>query len=175
MEKTEFIVTLDSLGEEAAPIVITQNEFMRRMKEMSRNGGNPMMAFYGEMPDSYSLVLNTAHPLVKGVLAAEEAECVGEIKPIAEEMKALDARKAELKKSHEGKKDDEVPVAEKEEINNLDRQIAELGERRTAVFARFAAGHDKVKQLIDLALLANNMLKGKDLADFVKRSISLMK
>lgn len=175
MEKTEFIVTLDSLGEEAAPIVITQNEFMRRMKEMSRNGGNPMMAFYGEMPDSYSLVLNTAHPLVKGVLAAEEAECAGEIKPIAEEMKSLDARKAELKKSHEGKKDDEVPVAEKEEINNLDKQIAELGERRTAVFARFAAGHDKVKQLIDLALLANNMLKGKDLADFVKRSISLMK
>ena len=175
MEKTEFIVTLDSLGEEAAPIVITQNEFMRRMKEMSRNGGNPMMAFYGEMPDSYSLVLNTTHPLVKDVLAAEEAECAAEIKPIAEEMKSLDARKAELKKSHEGKKDDEVPVAEKEEINNLDRQIAELGERRTAVFARFAAGHDKVKQLIDLALLANNMLKGKDLADFVKRSISLMK
>ena len=175
MEKTEFIVTLDSLGEEAAPIVITQNEFMRRMKEMSRNGGNPMMAFYGEMPDSYSLVLNTAHPLVKGVLAAEEAECAGEIRPIAEEMKSLDARKAELKKSHEGKKDDEVPVAEKEEINNLDKQIAELGERRTAVFARFAAGHDKVKQLIDLALLANNMLKGKDLADFVKRSISMMK
>ena len=175
MDKTEFIVTLDSLGEEAAPIVITQNEFMRRMKEMSRNGGNPMMAFYGEMPDSYSLVLNTAHPLVKDVLAAEEAECATEIRPIAEEMKSLDARKAELKKSHEGKKDDEVPVAEKEEINNLDRQIAELGEKRTAVFARFAASHEKVKQLIDLALLANNMLKGKDLADFVKRSISLMK
>ena len=175
MEKTEFIVTLDSLGEDAAPIVITQNEFMRRMKEMSRNGGNPMMAFYGEMPDSYSLVLNTAHPLVKGVLAAEEAECAAEIRPIAEEMKSLDARKAELKKSHEGKKDDEVPVAEKEEIKNIDKQIAELGEKRTLVFARFAAGHEKVKQLIDLALLANNMLKGKDLADFVKRSISLLK
>ena len=175
MEKTEFIVTLDSLGEDAAPIVITQNEFMRRMKEMSRNGGNPMMAFYGEMPDSYSLVLNTAHPLVKDVLAAEETECAGEIKPIAEEMKSLDARKAELKKSHEGKKDDEVPVAEKEEIKNIDKQIAELGEKRTLVFARFAAGHEKVKQLIDLALLANNMLKGKDLADFVKRSISLLK
>ena len=175
MEKTEFIVTLDSLGEDAAPIVITQNEFMRRMKEMSRNGGNPMMAFYGEMPDSYSLVLNTAHPLVKGVLAAEEAECDAEIKPIVAELKSLDARKAELKKAHEGKKDDEVPVAEKEEIKNIDKQIAELGEKRTLVFARFAAGHEKVKQLIDLALLANNMLKGKDLADFVKRSISLLK
>ena len=175
IEKSEFIVTLDALGEDAAPIIITQNEFMRRMKEMSRNGGNPMMAFYGEMPDSYSLVLNTTHPLMKAVLDAEEAECAAEIKPIAEEMKSLDARKAELKKSHEGKKDDEVPVAEKEEINNLDKQIADLGEKRTAVFARFAAGHDKVKQLIDLALLANNMLKGKDLADFVKRSISLMK
>jgi molecular chaperone HtpG len=175
IEKSEFIVTLDALGEDAAPIIITQNEFMRRMKDMSRTGGNPMMAFYGEIPDSYSLVLNTTHPLMKAVLDAEEAECAAEIKPIVEEMKSLDARKAELKKSHEGKKDDEVPVAEKEEINNLDRQIAELGERRTAVFARFAAGHDKVKQLIDLALLANNMLKGKDLADFVKRSISMMK
>ena len=175
IEKSEFIVTLDALGEDAAPIIITQNEFMRRMKEMSRTGGNPMMSFYGEMPDSYSLVLNTTHPLMKAVLEAEEAECSVEIRPIAEEMKSLDARKAELKKSHEGKKDDEVPVAEKEEINNLDKQIADLGEKRTAVFARFAAGHDKVKQLIDLALLANNMLKGKDLADFVKRSISLMK
>ena len=175
IEKSEFIVTLDALGEDAAPIIITQNEFMRRMKDMSRTGGNPMMAFYGEMPDSYSLVLNTTHPLMKAVLDAEEAECAAEIKPIADEMKSLDARKAELKKSHEGKKDEEVPVAEKEEINNLDKQIAELGEKRTAVFARFAAGHDKVKQLIDLALLANNMLKGKDLADFVKRSISLMK
>ena len=134
-----------------------------------------MMSFYGEMPDSYSLVLNTTHPLMKAVLEAEEAECSAEIRPIAEEMKSLDARKEELKKSHEGKKDDEEPVAEKEEINNLDKQIADLGEKRTAVFARFAAGHDKVKQLIDLALLANNMLKGKDLADFVKRSISLMK
>ena len=175
IEKSEFIVTLDALGKDAAPIIITQNEFMRRMKDMSRTGGNPMMAFYGEMPDSYSLVLNTTHPLMKAVLDVEEAECAAEIKPIADEMKSLDARKAELKKSHEGKKDDEVPVAEKEEINNLDKQIAELGEKRTAVFARFAAGHDKVKQLIDLALLANNMLKGKDLADFVKRSISLMK
>ena len=175
IEKSEFIVTLDALGEDAAPIIITQNEFMRRMKEMSRTGGNPMMSFYGEMPDSYSLVLNTTHPLMKAVLEAEEAECSAEIRPIAEEMKSLDARKAELKKSHEGKKDDEVSVAEKEEINNLDKQIADLGEKRTAVFARFAAGHDKVKQLIDLALLANNMLKGKDLADFVKRSISLMK
>ena len=175
IEKSEFIVTLDALGEDAAPIIITQNEFMRRMKEMSRTGGNPMMSFYGEMPDSYSLVLNTTHPLMKAVLDAEEAECAAEIKPIADEMKSLDARKAELKKTHEGKKDDEVPVAEKEEINNLDKQIADLGEKRTAVFARFAAGHDKVKQLIDLALLANNMLKGKDLADFVKRSISLMK
>ena len=175
IEKSEFIVTLDALGEDAAPIIITQNEFMRRMKDMSRTGGNPMMAFYGEMPDSYSLVLNTTHPLMKAVLDAEEAECAAETKPIADEMKSLDARKAELKKSHEGKKDEEVPVAEKEEINNLDKQIAELGEKRTAVFARFAAGHDKVKQLIDLALLANNMLKGKDLADFVKRSISLMK
>ncbi len=175
IEKADFHVATDALGEDAAPVVITQNEFMRRMKEMSRNGGNPMMSFYGEMPDSYSLVLNTSHPLVQEILDAEKKECADRIAPIANEMKAMDDRKAELKKGHEKLKADEIPAAEKEEIEKLDRDIAAAGERRDAVYAEFALAHDKVKQLIDLALLANNMLKGKDLADFVKRSVDLLK
>ncbi len=175
IEKADFHVATDALGEDAAPVVITQNEFMRSMKEMSRNGGNPMMSFYGEMPDSYSLVLNTSHPLVQEILDAEKKECADRIAPIANEMKAMDDRKAELKKGHEKLKADEIPAAEKEEIEKLDRDIAAAGERRDAVYAEFALAHDKVKQLIDLALLANNMLKGKDLADFVKRSVDLLK
>lgn len=174
-KKQEFIVSVDALGEEAAPIVITQNEFMRRMKEMSKTGGNPMMSFYGEMPDSYTLVLNSSHRLVKEVLAAEEAGCSAEIRPIAEELRTLDTRKQALRDSHKGKKDEEIPTAEKEEIENIDKQIAALGDKRNAIYATFAAGNERVKQLIDLALLSNNMLKGRNLADFIKRSIDLMK
>ncbi|MFI3298067.1 MAG: molecular chaperone HtpG [bacterium] len=176
IEKSEFIVAVDALGEDAAPVVITQNEFMRRMKDMARTGGaNPMMGFYGEMPDSYSFVLNTTHPIIKEVLEAEQAECAAQVAPIMAQMADLDARKSVLKESHKDKKDEEIPTAEKEEIESLDKQIAAEGDKRNAVYATFAASHDKVKQLIDLALLSNNMLRGKELADFVKRSISLLK
>ena len=174
MEKTEFIVSVEALGEESLPILVTQNEFMRRMKEMSKNGGNPMMSFYGEMPDSYSLVLNSSHRLIKEVLDAEEKECASAIAPIAEEIKNLDHRKLELKKSHKDKKEDEIPSAEKEELETIDKQLSDLGDKRNGIYSDFATKNPKVKQLIDLALLANNMLKGKDLAEFVKRSVNLL-
>ena len=174
MEKTEFIVSVEALGEESLPILVTQNEFMRRMKEMSKNGGNPMMSFYGEMPDSYSLVLNSSHRLIKEVLDAEEKECASAIAPIAEEIKNLDHRKLELKKSHKDKKEDEIPSAEKEELETIDKQLSDLGDKRNGLYSDFATKNPKVKQLIDLALLANNMLKGKDLAEFVKRSVNLL-
>lgn len=174
-EKTEFIVTLENLGAEAQPIVITQNEWMRRMKEMAATGGNPMMGFYGEMPNSYNVVLNVAHPLVNALLKAEEAECAGKVAPLIQTMAGLDTRKNALNEAHKGKKDEEIPTAEKEELADIDKQIAALGEQKKAVYADFAAAHNCVKQLIDLALLANNMLKGKDLAEFVKRSVDLLK
>lgn len=173
--KTEFIVSVDALGEEAAPVVITQNEFMRRMKEMAKSGGNPMMSFYGDMPDSYTMVLNGSHRLIKDILDAEEKACSAEVNPIIEELKSLDQRKQTLRDSHKDKKDEEIPVAEKEEIKSIDDKIAELGEKRDLVYAGFATENDRIKQLVDLALLSNNMLKGKDLSDFVKRSIELMK
>lgn len=174
-EKTEFIVTLENLGAEAQPIVITQNEWMRRMKEMAATGGNPMMGFYGEMPNSYNVVLNVAHPLVDALLKAEEAECADKVAPLSQTMAGLDTRKNALNEAHKGKKDEEIPTAEKEELADIDKQIAALGEQKKAVYADFAAAHNRVKQLIDLALLANNMLKGKDLAEFVKRSVDLLK
>ena len=175
VEKTEFIVSMENLGAEALPVVITRNEFMRRMKDMAATGGNPMMSFYGEMPDNYNLVLNAAHPLVREIVKAEEEACAEKIAPIAEKIHGLDQRKVELKKAHKGKKDDEIPAAEKEELEGIDRQLSELGSEKSAVYSAFAESDSRVKQLIDLALLSNNMLKGKDLAEFIKRSVSLMK
>lgn len=174
-EKTEFIVTLENLGAEVQPIVITQNEWMRRMKEMAATGGNPMMGFYGEMPNSYNVVLNVAHPLVDALLKTEEAECADKVAPLSQTMAGLDTRKNALNEAHKGKKGEEIPTAEKEELADIDKQIAALGEQKKAVYADFAAAHNRVKQLVDLALLANNMLKGKDLAEFVKRSVDLLK
>lgn len=175
IEKTEFMVMLDALGADQAPIVITQNEWMRRMKEMQKTGGNPMMGFYGEMPDSYSLVLNTNHRLIRQVLDAENAACADKVAPIATQLADLDARKQTIKDGHKGKKDDEVPTAEKEELENIDKQLADLGSQRDAVYSAFAASSDTVKQLIDLALLSNGMLRGKALADFVSRSVDMIK
>lgn len=175
LNKTEFLVTMEQLGADDQPIVITQNEFMRRMKDMSATGGNPMMSFYGEMPDSYNLVVNTAHPLVDSLLKEEETACAEKVAPLQTEIANFEKRREELKKSHQGKKDEEVPQAEKAELETIDKQIGELSAQKKAVYSTFAAEQPKVKQLIDIALLANNMLKGKDLSDFVKRSVSLLK
>ena len=175
LNKTEFLVTMEQLGADDQPIVITQNEFMRRMKDMSATGGNPMMSFYGEMPDSYNLVVNTAHPLVDSLLKEEETACAEKVAPLQTEIANFEKRREELKQSHQGKKEEEVPQAEKAELETIDKQIGELSAQKKAVYSTFAAAQPKVKQLIDIALLANNMLKGKDLSDFVKRSVSLLK
>ena len=174
LDKTEFVVTMEQLSADDQPIVITQNEWMRRMKDMAATGGNPMMGFYGEMPNSYNVVLNTAHPLIDGVLRAEEQACADNVSPIAQEIADLEKRRNALKDGQKGKKDEEIPVAEKEEIDTIDKKVGELRDRKKAVYAEFATTQPRVKQLIDLALLANNMLKGKDLADFVKRSVSML-
>jgi len=171
MEKTNFIVTFEQLAPTTNPVFITQNEFMRRMKEMSAMQGGGMMNFYGEMPDSYNLVVNTAHPMVEQLLKDEEAACSNEVSPIATELKA---KHAELEAKHKDKKEEEVPTAEKAELEDLQKQIEVLTEKKKAILKTFATENKKVRQLIDLALLANNMLKGESLAKFVKRSVELM-
>ncbi len=175
IEKTEFTVTLENLGADGQPVVITQNEWMRRMKDMAATGGNPMMSFYGEMPANYNVVLNVAHPLVADLLKEEEADCGEKVAPLATELTELETRRNTLNEAHKGKKDEEIPTAEKEELEHIAKQTTELKEKKQVIYSDFAAAHNRVKQLIDLALLANNMLKGKDLAEFVKRSISLLK
>ncbi len=175
IEKTEFTVALENLGVDGQPVVITQNEWMRRMKDMAATGGNPMMSFYGEMPANYNVVLNVAHPLVADLLKEEEADCGEKIAPLATELTELETRCNALNEAHKGKKDEEIPTAEKEELEHIAKQTTELKEKKQTIYSDFAAAHNRVKQLVDLALLANNMLKGKDLAEFVKRSISLLK
>jgi molecular chaperone HtpG len=173
MEKTNFIVTFEQLGPNVNPVVITQNEFMRRMKEMSAMQGG-MMNFYGEMPDSYNLVVNTTHPLIEKLLKDEETACAEELAPIEAELSELSNKLQQLKENHKNKKEEEIPAEEKEELTTLEKKIDELKEKRKSVLAAFASNYKTVRQLIDLALLGNNMLKGEALANFVKRSIDLM-
>lgn len=173
MDKTEFYVVAQAMGEGAAPVMITQSEYMRRMKEMANIQAG--MSFYGDMPDMFNLVLNADHPLVKEVLAGEEQACAADIVPIQLSMDDTNKRRNDLKKSHEGKKDEEIPTAEKDELNELDKKWEELKTKKEAVLADYASKNPVVRQLIDLALLQNGMLKGEALNNFVKRSIELIK
>lgn len=173
IEKTEFNVMAQALGENAFPVMITQSEYMRRMKEMANIQAG--MSFYGEMPDMFNLVLNSDHKLVKEILTDEDRECAVAIAPVQKEMDDVDKRRNNLKKTQEGKKDEEIPTAEKDEVNSLDNKWEELKAQKEGIFAGYASKNTTVRQLIDLALLQNGMLKGEALNNFVKRSIDLIK
>ena len=172
MEKVEFNVMTQALGENGSPVMITQSEYLRRMKEMAKIQAG--MSFYGEMPDMFNLVLNSDHKLVKEVLADEEKECSAAIAPIQTELEDVTKRRDALKKKQEGKKDEDIPTAEKNELNDLDKKWDELKQQKDSIFAGYAGKNKVVRQLIDLALLQNNMLKGEALNNFVKRSIELI-
>ncbi|OAV75980.1 High temperature protein G [Bacteroidales bacterium Barb7] len=172
MEKAEFYVTFEALGENSNPVMLTQSEYMRRMREMSAM--QPGMSFYGEMPDSYNLVLNADHPLVKKVLSDEEAACADRLNPILADIRGWEARQSDLRDSQKDRKDEEIPAQEKEDLENTNRQLDELHKQRDAVFADYAASNKMVGQLIDLALLGNGMLKGEALSRFIKRSVQLI-
>ena len=170
IEKAEFMVQVDALGEEARPVIITQNEYMRRMKEMSRF--QPGMNFYGQMPDSFNIVLNSDHPLVKKVLEESEAATAEALKPIVSELKGQEAR---LRAAQDKKKYDEITQEEKDQKAEAEKAVQEQKDKKTAVIADYAKGNSIVHQLIDLALLQNGMLKGEALDKFLKRSVDLIK
>lgn len=172
LEKTEFMVTLEALGENSNPVVLTQGEYMRRMREMSAM--QPGMAFYGEMPDSYNLVINTDHALVKDILENEESACNEKLQPILADMKGWKARQSDLRETQNNKKEEEITEAEKEDMTNTNKKIAELRVECNKIIAEYAAGNKKVSQLIDLALLSNGLLKGEALSNFIKRSVDLI-
>ena len=173
IEKAEFMVQVDALGEEARPVIITQNEYMRRMKEMSRF--QPGMNFYGQMPDSFNIVLNSDHPLVKKVLEESEAATAEALKPIESELKGQEARLAAIRAAQDKKKYDEITQEEKDQKAEAEKAVQEQKDKKTAVIADYAKGNSIVHQLIDLALLQNGMLKGEALDKFLKRSVDLIK
>ena len=173
MEKTEFMVEVQSLGENQRPVVITQNEWMRRMKEMSRFQQG--MNFYAQMPDSLNLVLNADHPLVKRVLDDCKANTEEALKPIDSELKGQEARLAAIRQAQEKKKPEELTQDDKDMKAETEKAIQEQKDKKQNVLSTFAAGNDIVHQLIDLALLQNGMLKGEALDKFLKRSVDLIK
>ena len=172
MGKTDFVVTFEALGPSANPVMLTQGEFMRRMREMSAM--QPGMSFYGEMPESYNLVLNTDHPLILSVLSDEEKACTDKLQPILGDIKGWEARQHDLREAQSKKKEDELTEAEKEDMTNTNRTLDELRGRRDAILTEYAAGNKVVGQLIDLALLANGLLKGEPLSRFIRRSVELI-
>ena len=172
IKKVEFNVETQALGENGAPIMITQSEYMRRMKEMANIQAG--MSFYGEMPNMYNLVLNADHKLVKQVLTDADNSCKAALEPIESEMASLNNRRKELQKAQEGKKTEDIPQAEKDELNDIEKKISDETTKKQAVLGEYANGNKIIHQLIDLALLQNNMLKGEALTNFVKRSIELI-
>ena len=173
IEKADFTVDVQSLGESFQPVLVTQNEYMRRMKEMSQFQQG--MGFYAQLPDSYNLVLNADHPLVKKVLDDITANTATELKPVASELKGQEARLAALHQSQDSKKTEELTQEEKDDMQNTQKTVSELQDKKKAIVAAYAKGNDIVHQLIDLALLQNGMLQGAALDKFLKRSISLIK
>lgn len=172
LEHAEFMVNVEALGENAQPVVITQNEYMRRMKEMSQF--QPGMSFYQQMPDSYSLVLNSEHPLIKKVLDDTKAACDEALAPIDGEIKSLEAKQSALKQLLDKKKPEELTQEEKDERQNTEKAISEQKEKRNSIIAGYAKDNKIVHQLIDLALLQNGMLKGAALNEFLKRSVDII-
>ena len=172
LEKAEFMVMFEALGEQSQPVIITQNEFMRRMKDMSAM--QPGMNFYGEMPDSFNLIINTEHPLSKKVIEETEKDCHAEIEPIQKEINELNDAISKLQEASKGKKDEEIPVTEKEELRNKEKEVDSLRKKESELLTQYANKHKLVRQLVDLALLSNNMLKGEALSQFIKRSVEML-
>mgnify|MGYP002753915669 FL=1 len=173
IDKTEFVVDVQALGEEGAPLMITQNEFMRRMKDMSQF--QPGMGFYSQFPDSYTLVLNTDHSLIKDVLKSTQEATANDLKPVLSEIKGQEARLQVLQQQQDKKKPEEVTSEEKADLEATRKAIADEQKKRDDIVAAYAKDNNVVHQLIDLALLQNGMLKGAALDSFLKRSIEMIK
>ena len=173
LEKAEFFVEIQALGEQNQPVLITQNEYMRRMKAMSQFQAG--MNFYGQMPDSYNIVLNSDHALVKKVLEDAEANTADALKPILAEIKGQEARLAVLHQEQGKKKPEEITQEEKDDVHNTEKAISDEKAKRNDIISGYAKNNNIVHQLIDLALLQNGMLKGASLDAFLKRSVDMIK
>ena len=173
IDKAEFMVEVQPMGENGQPVLVTQNEYMRRMKETSKY--QPGMSFYMQMPDSYMVVLNSDHPLIKRVLDETDKATADALKPVEAELRGQEARLAAINQRQSGKKDEEISQEEKDDKANTQKAINDQRVKKTQILGEYAAGNEVVHQLIDLALLQNGMLKGQRLNDFLKRSVDLIK
>ena len=169
----QYHVVFESMGEQDSPMTITQSEFMRRMKDMSTMGGG--MKFYENIPDSYNLVVNSNHPLVIKILEDKDKKVGTKIQKFKDELQPIEQEKAKLEKAKEGKKEEEIKQAEKDKIEDLEKKIKDLKDKKDKILSDYGKKNKLVEQLIDLALLSNNMLKGEELTKFVKRSVELIK
>lgn len=172
-QEMSYFVSYESLSEDDHPVMITQSEFMRRMKDMQDMSGQASM--YGNFPDSYNLVVNANHPLVSKIAEGTEKKLGKKLEELRNEKKGLSEEQQLLEKAKEGKKDEEVPQSEKDQMEDVNKKLGELEDKRIEMLKKHGKGQKLVKQLIDLALLANNQLKGENLSAFVKRSIDLIK
>lgn len=173
IEEKEFYVQAQAMGENGAPVMITQAEYMRRMKEMASIQAG--MSFYGDMPDMYNVLINEEHPLIKRVLEEAETNCADKLNPIDEKTTAWENRRKELYDARKDKKEEDIPQNEKDELGEIEKNITGAKSEKEAILAAYAAGNNTVRQLIDITLLQNNMLTGEALNNFVKRSIEMMK
>jgi molecular chaperone HtpG len=172
-QSSNYMVSFESLGETNQPVLITQSEFTRRMKEMSELGGGPN--FYGGLPDSYNLVINASHPLIIKVREAKDKSLSKKIQDLNERSAPLKDEKSKLEKEKDSKKEEETPQELKDRLEEIDKKISEVDDERTSLLKQFGGKNKLVRQLIDLALLSNNMLKGEELVRFVRRSVELIK
>ena len=170
IEKSEFYVSFAALAATDQPVVITQSEYMRRMKEMAQFQSG--MNFYGELPNAYNLTLNTNHPVVKKVIEAANSSLEGELKPVNDELKATNSVIEAIKSLDKDGKG--VPEDKKADLKTNEDKATELRAKKDELISKYAAGNDTVKQLIDIALLGNGLLKGEALSNFLKRSVSLL-
>lgn len=173
IEKTEFQVEVQSMGESALPVIITQSEYMRRMKEMSRI--QPGMDFYGEMPDMYNFIVNADHPVVKAILADANAQLNNTLAPVEAELKGLEARHTALESAFKDKKEEEISADDREMLKQCNDSISEQKQKEKEIFSAYAKGNRTISQLLDIALLQNGQLKGAALDKFIKRSIDMIK
>jgi len=170
--KEIYNVVPETLDENDSPVVITQSEFMRRMKEMSALGGG--MNFYGELPDSYNLVVNVNHPLVVKISDEAENELGSKLQENIKEIERVKEEISFIEKDHGKKKPEDIPQVEKDDLEKLRKELENFETSRKEILENYGSNNNVVKQLIDLALLANNMLRGEDLSTFVKRSVELL-
>ena len=173
-EKIHYHVSFEAMSKDAAPVVITQNEFMRRMKEMAQTSGDSMSRFYAEMPDSFTITVNGNHPIVLDIFGEVEREYGDKLRTIGKKITAAEGEESRFEETVKNKKEEELTQEERDMRTTLSQRVVELREERTSRLEEIGKSNRKVRQIIDLALLSNGLLKGKNLTDFIQRSISLI-